>query len=124
MIDRMHQDQRLVSPGTLLLAHPNLQDVNFRRSVILMLADSVEQGSMGVVLNDQTGSTLGAKDLEMLQSPLAQVPGGPVAQRQLLLLGEDPCVSRPLRRPTNSRGERIQSACVHGTCAGTRAIAV
>lgn len=89
MIDRMHQDQRLVSPGTLLLAHPNLQDVNFRRSVILMLADSVEQGSMGVVLNYQTGSTLGAKDLEMLQSPLAQVPvysGGPVAQRQLLLL--------------------------------------
>ena len=82
MIDRMHQDQRLVSPGTLLLAHPNLQDVNFRRSVILMLADSVEQGSMGVVLNDQTGSTLGAEDLEMLQSPLARVPvysGGPVA---------------------------------------------
>lgn len=89
MIDRMRQDQRLVSPGTLLVAHPSLQDTNFRRSVILMLADSEEQGSMGVVLNHKTGSTLGAADLEMLQAPLAQVPvytGGPVAQHQLLLL--------------------------------------
>lgn len=89
MVDRIRQDSPVVSPGTLLVAHPSLRDANFRRSVILMLADSVEQGSMGVVLNHKTGSTLGAADLQMLHSPLAQVPvytGGPVARRQLLLL--------------------------------------
>ena len=89
MIDRIRQTASVLSPGTLLVAHPSLRDANFRRSVILMLSDSVEQGSMGVVLNYKTGSTLGASDPQTLHTLLAQVPvytGGPVAQRQLLLL--------------------------------------
>lgn len=89
MIDRSLQEQPVVSPGSLLVAHPSLTEPNFRRSVILIVSDSVEQGAMGVVLNQSTGSTLGQHELQMLPSSLTQVPlyrGGPVAPRQLLLV--------------------------------------
>ena len=89
MIDRSPQEQPVVSPGSLLVAHPSLTESNFRRSVILMVSDSKEQGAMGVVLNQSKGVTLGQQELEMLPSPLAQVPlyqGGPMAPRQLLLV--------------------------------------
>ena len=74
--------------GALLLAHPTLLDPNFRRSVILLSAYSPEEGSIGVVVNRPTGQTLGQYDLELANSPLANVPlfaGGPVAPDQLIL---------------------------------------
>ena len=37
--------------GTLLLAHPQLQDPNFARSVILLTAHTSEEGALGLVLN-------------------------------------------------------------------------
>lgn len=73
--------------GTLLLAHPNLLDANFRRSVILISAHS-EQGSIGVVVNRPINRTLGQYDAEMSNSLLADVPlffGGPVDSQQLIL---------------------------------------
>ena len=36
--------------GSLLLAHPDLLEENFRRSVVLISAHSEEDGALGVVL--------------------------------------------------------------------------
>jgi len=74
--------------GMLLLAHPNLLDRNFRRSVILLSAHS-EEGSVGVVVNRPLGQTLGEHDPELSNSPLSSVPlysGGPVGAQQLILV--------------------------------------
>ncbi len=73
--------------GSLLLAHPRLQDDNFRRTVILMSAHSSE-GAMGVVLNRPVGRNLGDLNGEFSLGPLVSVPvyhGGPVQPEQLML---------------------------------------
>jgi len=44
--------------GQLLLAHPGLQDPNFRRTVILLSVHNAE-GAMGVVLNRPLDKQLG-----------------------------------------------------------------
>lgn len=73
--------------GSLLLAHPAMQDPNFRHSVVLMSAHNAE-GAMGVVLNRPLGKRLGELNGEFALGALASVPlfkGGPVQTEQLLL---------------------------------------
>ena len=73
--------------GSLLLAHPAMQDPNFRRSVVLMSAHNAE-GAMGVVLNRPLGKRLGELNGEFALGTLAGVPlfkGGPVQTEQLVL---------------------------------------
>lgn len=75
--------------GSLLLAHPSLQDGNFRRAVILLSAHDAN-GAMGVVLNRPMRKRLGQLTAEFALGPLADVPiykGGPVEMEQLLLCG-------------------------------------
>lgn len=89
-IDRDRNFQPLNGPhaGALLLAHPNLLDPNFRRSVILLTAYGEGEGSIGIVVNRPVGKTLGEYDPELSDSALADVPlfvGGPVAAEQLIL---------------------------------------
>ena len=74
--------------GSLLLAHPGLEDPNFRKSVILVSAHSSEDGAMGVILNRPLGKTLGEFDGSLVYSGLAEVPvyqGGPVQADQVIL---------------------------------------
>ena len=73
--------------GQLLLAHPALQDDNFRRSVVLLSAHDAN-GAMGVVLNRPAGKRLGQLNAEFALSALSDVPiyqGGPVQTEQVLL---------------------------------------
>lgn len=82
-----HSHEQVSLAGSLLLAHPALRDLNFRRSVILMSTHSAD-GAMGVVLNRPLGKRLGELNGEFALSPLAGVPlfgGGPVEPGQLLL---------------------------------------
>ena len=75
--------------GALLLAHPSLRDPNFRRSVILLSAYSLEEGSIGVIVNRPMKQSLGEYDPELSKCALADVPlfaGGPVASDQLILV--------------------------------------
>jgi putative transcriptional regulator len=75
--------------GSLLLAHPHLKDANFLRSVVLMTAHD-EEGSLGVVINHDTGQTLGEVNAEFSQYGLEDVPlyaGGPVSRDQIILAG-------------------------------------
>ncbi len=74
--------------GQLLLAHPNLLDPNFRRSVVLIAEHSNKDGAVGVVLNRPLGKTLGDIGQDLPDPALAAVPvfeGGPVATETVLL---------------------------------------
>ncbi len=74
--------------GSLLLAHPGLEDPNFRRAVILLSAHSGDEGAMGVILNRPLNQTLGEYDGSLVYSDLANVPlyeGGPVQAGQMIL---------------------------------------
>ncbi len=74
--------------GNLLIAHPGLLDPNFKRSVILISAHTVDNGALGVVINRPLNKTLGDLRSEFAISPLAEVPlfyGGPVNNEQMIL---------------------------------------
>lgn len=74
--------------GALLVAHPALTDPNFKQAVILISADTPDDGTIGVIINRPLGYTLGDHVLEAGFSPLADVPlyqGGPVQEEQILL---------------------------------------
>ena len=86
MRERRKKSQETLA-GSLLLAHPILQDPNFRRSVVLMSVHNPE-GAMGVVLNRPTGQRLGELNGDFALGPLASVPlfkGGPVHPEQLII---------------------------------------
>ena len=72
--------------GSLLLAHPSLNEGVFRRSVILLPAHD-ENGSMGIVLNQPLHKRVGEIASEFAFNSLSEVPvfsGGPVASDKLM----------------------------------------
>lgn len=74
--------------GSLLVAHPTLQDPNFEKTVILLPMHSDEGGALGVILNRPTGQTLGEKYPDQAFDKLANIrifEGGPVDHSQLIL---------------------------------------
>lgn len=86
MYDETHDDSDVLA-GSLLLAHPDLNDPNFSSSVVL-LTQHEDSGSLGVVLNQGTGESLGQLSSEFNDCGLGDVPvyvGGPVAQNQIIL---------------------------------------
>ncbi len=82
--------------GRLLVATPLLGEPNFRRTVILIVEDEPEEGTLGVVLNRptevQVGQVLQAW-AELATGPTVVFKGGPVSPNSALALalarGED-----------------------------------
>jgi putative transcriptional regulator len=82
--------------GRLLVATPLLGDPNFRRTVILVVEDEPEEGTLGVVLNRPTEVQVG-QVLEpwsdLVTGPTVVFKGGPVSPNSALALalaqGED-----------------------------------
>lgn len=82
--------------GRLLVATPLLGDPNFRRTVILIVEDEPEEGTLGVVLNRPTEVQV-AQVLEswtdLVTGPTVVFKGGPVSPNSALALalarGED-----------------------------------
>jgi putative transcriptional regulator len=82
--------------GRLLVATPLLGDPNFRRTVVLIVEDEPEEGTLGVVLNRptevQVGQVLEAWT-ELVTGPTVVFKGGPVSPNSALALalarGED-----------------------------------
>ncbi|MFL6527549.1 MAG: YqgE/AlgH family protein [Chthoniobacterales bacterium] len=73
--------------GSLLVAHPNMLDPNFRRSVLFISAYDPKEGALGVILNRPLDKQV--SDLVNDEPPenLANVPvflGGPVGKTQLM----------------------------------------
>lgn len=87
------RDLQSMAP-TLLLSMPQLDDPNFRRTVVLLCQHS-QEGAWGLVLNRPTGQM--AAEVVRMDPPLVRDSGlelwfgGPVEpQRGCILLGEEP----------------------------------
>jgi len=73
--------------GSLLIAHPNLLDPNFRRAVPLITAHDAVDGSFGLILNRPTGKVVSELVSEPGLGPLGNLPvffGGPVGRDRLM----------------------------------------
>jgi putative transcriptional regulator len=90
--------------GRLLAATPMLGDPNFRRTVVLVVEDDSEEGTLGVVLNRPTEVHLD-QVLEawtgLVSGPPVVFRGGPISPNSALALGlvksgEDPLGWRSL----------------------------
>lgn len=83
------KDEELLLAGSLLIAHPSQSEGYFKRTVILMIIHSAEDGSLGLVMNRPLHQSLGDYSAEFAESKLASVPlfaGGPVNDTQLTLV--------------------------------------
>lgn len=73
--------------GSLLVAHPNMVDPNFRRSVLFISAYDAAEGALGVILNRPLDKQVADLVSEAPPEGLADVPvflGGPVGKNQLM----------------------------------------
>src|SRR5439155_15877934 len=74
--------------GSLLVAHPNMLDPNFRRAVLFISAHHPDDGAIGVIINRPLDKSVADLVSETPPQNLADVPvffGGPVGNNQLML---------------------------------------
>src|ERR1051325_1547901 len=74
--------------GSLLVAHPNMLDPNFRRTVLFISAHDPEDGAIGVIINRPLDKNVSDLVAEQPPQNVADVPvffGGPLGNDQLLL---------------------------------------
>jgi putative transcriptional regulator len=72
--------------GSLLIAHPNLLDPNFRRGVLIISSSDPHEGAFGLIVNRGTEKTVGELLPDHELGALGDMPvfiGGPVARDQL-----------------------------------------
>lgn len=75
--------------GSLLVAHPGLNEPNFNKSVVLISLHNSKDGAMGVVINRPLGKSLGDHKKDLAFSALSNIPlydGGPVHKEQMILI--------------------------------------
>jgi putative transcriptional regulator len=73
--------------GSLLVAHPNMLDPNFRRAVLFISAHDAEDGALGVILNRPLDKQVADLVNEPPPEGLGDIPvflGGPVEKNQLM----------------------------------------
>src|SRR5713226_9941633 len=73
--------------GSLLVAHPNMLDPNFRRAVLFISAHDPSDGALGVIINRPLDKQVADLVSETPPDGLADVPvflGGPVGKNQLM----------------------------------------
>src|SRR5437588_13001688 len=73
--------------GSLLVAHPNMLDPNFRRAVLFISAHDSKDGALGVIINRPLDRQVADLVTETPPANLAEVPvflGGPVGKNQLM----------------------------------------
>jgi putative transcriptional regulator len=73
--------------GSLLVAHPNMLDPNFRRAVLFISAHDPTDGALGVIINRPLDKEVSDLMSETPPDGLADVPvfmGGPVGKNQLM----------------------------------------
>ncbi len=83
------RDEAISFAGSLLIAHPSEFEGYFKRTVVLLMAHSTEDGSLGLIMNRPLHQTLGDYSAEFLGSELASIPlfdGGPVNDDQVILV--------------------------------------
>jgi len=73
--------------GSLLVAHPNMLDPNFRRTVLFISSHEPDDGALGVILNRPLDKHVSDLVTDAPPVGLADVPvflGGPVGRNQLM----------------------------------------
>src|ERR1041385_2947307 len=73
--------------GSLLVAHPNMVDPNFRRTVLFVSEHEPNEGALGVIINRPLDRPVTELVSDSPPSGLADVPvflGGPVGKNQLM----------------------------------------
>jgi len=73
--------------GSLLVAHPNMLDPNFRRTVLFISEHDPNQGALGVIINRPIDRPVADLVSDEPPANLAEVPvflGGPVGKNQLM----------------------------------------
>src|SRR4030081_1462949 len=73
--------------GSLLVAHPNMLDPNFRRTVLFISAHDPNDGALGGIINRPLDTQTADLVSEAPPEGLAGVPvflGGPVGKNQLM----------------------------------------
>jgi putative transcriptional regulator len=73
--------------GSLLVAHPNMLDPNFRRTVLFISEHDPSQGALGVIINRPLDRRVADLVSDVPPAGLAEVPvflGGPVGKNQLM----------------------------------------
>ena len=73
--------------GSLLVAHPNMLDPNFRRTVLFISEHDPNEGALGVIINRPLDRQVTDLVTNTPPAGLAQVPvllGGPVGKNQLM----------------------------------------
>jgi putative transcriptional regulator len=74
--------------GSLLVAHPNMLDPNFRRAVLFISAHDPNDGALGVIINRPLEKYVADVVTEKPLAGLGDVPvflGGPVGKDQLII---------------------------------------
>ena len=78
--------------GQLLVAHPNMLDPNFRRSVLFISSHDEDEGAIGLIINRPLDKQVSELVTDPTPGALADVPvflGGPVATNQLMFAAFD-----------------------------------
>ena len=73
--------------GSLLVAHPNMLDPNFRRTVLFISEHEPNKGALGVIINRPLDRQVADLVSDTPPAGLAEVPvflGGPVEKNQLM----------------------------------------
>src|SRR6266511_5159434 len=73
--------------GSLLVAHPNMLDPNFRRTVLFVSEHDPNDGALGVIINRPLDRQVADLVSDTPPAGLADVPvflGGPVAKNKLM----------------------------------------
>ena len=73
--------------GLLLVAHPNMLDPNFRRTVLIICAHEPDEGALGIIVNRPLDKQVSDLVQEDTPPQLGDVPvflGGPVGKNHLM----------------------------------------
>jgi putative transcriptional regulator len=82
-----NETQRRSLAGSLLVAHPNMLDPNFRCTVLFLSAHDPDEGALGVIINRPLVTQVADLVTELPSPGLADVPvflGGPIGKNQLI----------------------------------------
>ena len=99
--------------GSLLVAHPNMLDPNFRRTVLFISEHDPGEGALGVIINRPLDRQVADLVTESTPAGLAEVPvflGGPVGKNQLMFAAFEWHQSKGLKLNHNVRLEETSDA--------------
>ena len=86
-VRELSQNKEKSYAGSLLVAHPNMLDPNFRRAVLFISAHTPDDGALGVILNRPLEKQVSEVVSEAPLNALDKVPvffGGPVGRDRLI----------------------------------------